>query len=423
MSVLIALEQHFIGGADGRVYTSGPPNYAFWCRYLSVFKEVVVLARVRQTTDPQPPEQRADGPGVTFWWLPDYTGPAEYLKKLVRLRSEVSKAVIRSDAYILRLPGAIGNLAANEIGRLGRVYAVEVVADSWDVFSPGAIRTPLRPFYRRHITRTLRRNCQRAIAASYVTRSALQARYPAGLGAYVCAISDVRLSGHFADRETIENRKLRVTERAEGISRPARLGFVGSLATHSKGADVLLKAVAICLQGDLHVEAHLLGDGRCRREFEALARKLGVSQHVHFHGHLPAGNAIFEFLDTIDIFVMPSRTEGLPRAMLEAMARGCPCIGSAIGGIPELLAPEALIPPSDERELSAAIRRFVSNRDLMLRMIEHNFKVAETFRPELLDELQHSFLSEVHNRSLVAMQSLLGSVCPSDPLPIDSLKT
>jgi glycosyltransferase involved in cell wall biosynthesis len=423
MSVLIALEQHFIGGADGHVYTSDPPNYAFWCRYLSAFEEVVVLARVRQTTDPQPPEQRADGPGVTFCGLPDYTGPAEYLRNIAQLRSEVRKAVFSADAYILRVPGAIGNLAASEIRRLGRVYSVEVVADSWDVFSPGAIRTPLRPLHRRLMTSKLRRNCRQAIAASYVTRSALQSRYPASAGAYVCAVSDVRLGCHFADKETIENRRQKVIELAEGGGRPARLGFVGSLANHVKGADVLLKAAAICLQGGLHVEANLLGDGRRRWEFEAMALELGVSQHVLFHGHVPAGKAVFEFLDSIDIFVMPSRMEGLPRAMVEAMARGCPCIGSSVGGIPELLAPEALVPPSDERELSAAIRRFVSDRDLLLRMIEHNLTVAETFRPELLEEAQRSFLSEVRERSLVAMQSLRGSIGIGNLVRRDSLKS
>jgi glycosyltransferase involved in cell wall biosynthesis len=331
--------------------------------------------------------------------LPDYTGPAEYLKKLVQLRSAIRKAVSNSDVYILRLPGAIGNLAAREIRRLGKRYAVEVVGDPWDVFSPGAIRTPLRPLYRRLSTRSLRRNCIEAVAASYVTRSALQNRYPARSGAYVCGISDVLLGKNIADVRMIEKRKQRTRELTERLGGPVPLGFIGSLATNYKGVDTLLKAVAICQQGGLQVKAHLLGDGRSRPQFEDMARDLGISQYVQFHGQVPAGKAVFEFLDSIDLFVMPSRQEGLPRAMVEAMARGCPCIGSAVGGIPELLAPEALIPPSDERQLAAAIRRFVSNPDLSSRMIEHNVKVAQTFQPEALAEAQHRFLSEVRARS------------------------
>jgi glycosyltransferase involved in cell wall biosynthesis len=405
--VLIALEYHFLGGADGHIYTSAPPNYAFWRRYLGVFEEVVVLARVRQTTDPMPLDQRADGPGVTFQPLPDYTGPAEYLRKLAQLRSAVRKAVSNSDVYILRLPGAIGNLAALEIRRLGKVYAVEVVGDPWDVFSPGVIRTPLRPLYRRLSTRSLRRNCIDAVAVSYVTRSTLQARYPARAGAYVCGISDVLLGKNIVDIRTIEKRKQRAKELTEQIERPAQLGFIGSLAMQYKGLDVLLKAVPICQQQGLHVKAHVLGDGRSRPQFEAMARNLGISQYVQFHGQIPAGKAVFEFLDSIDIFVMPSRVEGLPRAMLEAMARGCPCIGSVVGGIPELLAPEALVPPSDETQLAAAIRHFISDPDLSSRMIEHNVKMARTFQPEALEEAQHRFLSEVRARSIAATQNAL----------------
>jgi len=142
-----------------------------------------------------------------------------------------------------------------------------------------------------------------------------------------------------------------------------------------------------------------------RLQFEAMVRRLGISQCVQFHGQVPHGKAVFEFLDSIDIFVMPSRTEGLPRSMLEAMARGCPCIGSAVGGIPELLAPEALIPPADEGQLAAAIRRFISNWDLLSRMIEHNIKIARTFQPEALEQAQRYFLSEVRSRSVAATQN------------------
>ena len=75
-----------------------------------------------------------------------------------------------------------------------------------------------------------------------------------------------------------------------------------------------------------------------------------------------------------------------------------------VGGIPELLPPEALIPPSDERQLAATVFRFVSNRDLSSRMIEQNVNVAYTFRPEALEEARRCFLSEVRVRSIAATQ-------------------
>lgn len=399
LRLLIALEAHFLGFPDGFVYTSGPDNYAFWRSYLLTFEEVVILARVKPSLASPSNARRADGPNVTFARLPDYVGPREFLRNLGRLRSAVRTAVADADAYILRLPGAIGDMAANEIRRLGRKYAAEILGDPWAGLSPGTVRTPLRPVYRHMWTRNLRRHCRKAVAVHYVTRMALQRRYPPATDAYSCAFSDVSLDGYLADARTIKTRKESIRELGSAPGRPARLGFAGSMQVHYKGADVLLEAVAVCLREGLQLELHLIGDGRARPEYEALASKLGISKHTHFHGHLPAGKAVFDFLDSIDLFVMPSRMEGLPRAMVEAMARGCPCIGSEVGGIPELLPPDALVPPSDETALARAIERFVSDRDLMTRMIERNFATAQMFRPEVLREACQLFLTEVRTRS------------------------
>lgn len=402
MRLLIALEQRFLAGADGGVYCPAPQRYKFWAQYLEAFDEVVVLARMIETKEHVLQEQRADGPGVTFVPLPNYVGPAEYFRKLFQLRSAVRKGVSRCDAYILFLPGAVGDIAIREIGRLGRKYAVQVLADPWDGFSPGAAKVALRPVYRHLLARGLRKNCGKALALSYVTKQALQARYPPPVDAYCCSFSDVSLEGRMADKVTVEKRRERACELVGNGGRSTRLGFAGSLAMHSKGADVFLEALCLCLKSGLRVEAHLAGDGRARPEFEALARKLGISASVHFHGHIPALKDMVNFLDSIDIFVMPSRVEGLPRALVEAMARGCPCIASAVGGIPELLLPDALVPPAAPQPLADAIKRFALDRDLLLRMIDRNVEVAQDFRPEVLGRARSNFLNEVRVRLAAA---------------------
>src|ERR1043166_5635017 len=104
-----------------------------------------------------------------------------------------------------------------------------------------------------------------------------------------------------------------------------------------KAPDVLIRAVAQCVAAGFDLTLHVVGDGKHRPELEQLASALGVSDRVIFLGLLPAGAAVRERLDRSDLFVLASRCEGLPRAMVEAMARSLPCIGSTIGGIPELL--------------------------------------------------------------------------------------
>ena len=94
MRLLVAIEHHFLRDAAGHVYPAPPAvvEYNFWQRYLEVFEEVVVLARVRCVRQEMAVSSRADGPGVTFHDLPDYLGPRQYLRCLPALRRRVREA-------------------------------------------------------------------------------------------------------------------------------------------------------------------------------------------------------------------------------------------------------------------------------------------------------------------------------------------
>src|SRR5262249_38763932 len=137
--------------------------------------------------------------------------------------------------------------------------------------------------------------------------------------------------------------------------------FVGTLEVPYKAADVLLAAFARCLRSGLDAGLTIVGDGRLRPQLERLAQSLSVNDRVRFLGPIPAGGPVREELDASDLFVLPSRVEGLPRAMVEAMARGLPCIGTSIGGMPELLPREALVKPGDAEELAAKILELASS--------------------------------------------------------------
>lgn len=398
MRVLVALEHHFRRGPDSHIYAPGPANYAFWRRYLEVFEEVVVLARVGEGGEALAPEARADGPGVTFWPLPDYLGPWQYLHRLPALKARVRKAVRACDAYILRVPGLVGRLAWFEIKRLGKPYAVEVVGDPWDAFAPGTMPGLFRPAYRRITVSSLRKQCRGASAAAYVTREALQRRYPPGNNAFTTHYSDVELRGAFASPDHITQRTNRLQGLAGGSggsARPIRLGFVGSLAHLYKGPDTLLHAASLCLRKGIELEVQMVGDGRYRAAMEDLARRLGLDKHARFLGRLLPGQAVYDFLDRIDLFVMPSRQEGLPRALLEAMARGCPCIGSTVGGIPELLSADDMVPPDDPDALAAKIAEVASDPERMIQMAHRKLETAQGYRPEVLAARRRGFFEYV----------------------------
>jgi glycosyltransferase involved in cell wall biosynthesis len=108
-------------------------------------------------------------------------------------------------------------------------------------------------------------------------------------------------------------------------------------------------------------------------------------------GQLEGGRAVHEFLDTLDLFVMPCRAEAFGRAFVEAMARGCPCIGSKVGGIPELLDPQDLVPANDPTVLAQTILRVANDRERMQAMSLRNLERAKEFSPDLLRNVRQSF--------------------------------
>ena len=95
---------------------------------------------------------------------------------------------------------------------------------------------------------------------------------------------------------------------------------------------MLIEAVARCVRAGLDLTAVIVGDGKYRTDLMAQSERLGMASRIRFAGQITAGEPVRRILDTADLFVLPSRTEGLPRAMIEAMARALPCIPAPPSG-------------------------------------------------------------------------------------------
>jgi glycosyltransferase involved in cell wall biosynthesis len=117
---------------------------------------------------------------------------------------------------------------------------------------------------------------------------------------------------------------------------PARpSSALGTAATldHHKGIDVLLEA---CARIEEPLTVEIFGDGPARKELERLAARLGVD--ATFHGFVDDFRAR---IASLDLFVLPTRGDNLPVAVLEAMANAVPVVATRVGGIPELVDDES----------------------------------------------------------------------------------
>jgi glycosyltransferase involved in cell wall biosynthesis len=392
------MDEHYLRGADGGIYSSeGTTNHAFWKSYLEVFSQVIVLARVKDEQDSRQlkAEARADGAGVSFYPLPDFRGPLAYLRKRRRVIHAASRAAEEADSFLLHGTGLVSGMFAHILHKKRLPYALQVIGDPWEVFGKGGVGGLLRPALRLQAAWELRRICRKAIAVSYVTRKTLQQRYPASPSAFQTSFSDVNLDGALADERQFAERIRSLQKISE---RTPKLGFIGSFEQPYKGADVLLRALACCAHQGVSITCDLVGEGNLRGKYESIASQLRLGATVRFLGRLPAGEEIFRFLDSVDLFVMPSLTEGLPRAMVEAMARGCPAIGSRVGGIPELLSEECLFPAGDHQRLAQLLLSSLSPENLC-RLAKLNLAVAGNYAPALMAQNRLEFLKEIEVRS------------------------
>ncbi len=380
MNVLVALETHFVRGRDGRVYsTLGVDGHAFWQRYLDVFDEVLIAART--TAGDVRGREPVEGPNVRVVPLPDYHGPWDYLRSRRALSAAMRDAIRVSDALCLRAPGPIAGCAWKLKGH--RPYAVEVVGDPRDSLAPGAVHSIARPLARAVLARELQAMCREATAVAYVTETTLQRRYPTP--AWSTSYSSIDLSAvAFTTDELIVKRSASLAINRSTATDSWRIISVGSLAQPYKGHDVLIDAVALCRARGLDLELTIVGDGRYRASLESRAAAHGLAAHVRFTGQVDPGPVVRDLLDQAHVFVLPSRTEGLPRALLEAMARGLPCIGSRIGGIVELLPEDRLVTPGDARALADAIARLCAVPSDFLRIGRRNQTVARRYTSDVL---------------------------------------
>jgi glycosyltransferase involved in cell wall biosynthesis len=379
MVVCVPIEYRFSRLPDGSIWTPNQYSLSFWRRYLDVFDHVRCLARVKDVSRVDHGGCRVDGDGVSLCRVPHYIGPAQFLRRAWQVRHAVHRAVNPGDAFVLRVPGTIGTLAWRKLTAMQYPYGVEVTGDPYEVFSPGAVRHPLRGFFRWHTTRQLRLQCARASAASYVTAQSLQQRYPSpGVATSASSIE-------------LQDEALAPRPRAWSAgSRARNLIFVGSLEQYYKGPDLLVRAVAASVARGLDLQLTIVGDGRLRPALDALVHELHCHDRVRFAGQRASAD-VYALLDAADLFVLPSRTEGLPRAMIEAMARGLPCIGSDAGGIPELLKPDAIVARGDAVALADKIGEVISDPTRMTRMAAENLDRAAAFRTAMLQQQRVGF--------------------------------
>jgi len=252
-----------------------------------------------------------------------------YRKKAARI---IEEEVKNSDYVVSCLPGWFGNLGCVYAKKYNKPLYVEIGGCAWDVYWNHGVKGKIMAPYFYFVTK---KNVYHADYVLYVTKSFLQKRYPTKGEKISCAnayLEDI-------SEDTLKERIQKID--GEKKSNKIIIGTIGSVDVKYKGQECIIRTLGkLKEKGFDNYEYQLVGGGNSKY-LTKIALKYNVQSQVKFMG-TKTHDDIFEWLKSIDIYAQPSKTEGLPRSLLEAMSCGVPSIGSTAGGIPELLSERVL---------------------------------------------------------------------------------
>jgi len=164
-----------------------------------------------------------------------------------------------------------------------------------------------------------------------------------------------------------------------------------------KGQRYLVEASCVVISKYPEVRFAFVGDGAMRGELEKLARDMGVAANIAFVGFR---ENVPDILDASDVCALSSLSEGMPLAVLEAMAAGCPVVATDVGGVSQLVRPGAtglLVPPADPQALSAALLELLDDPQRARQMgVEGRRRVAMDYSMHKWGrKLEELYLSEL----------------------------
>lgn len=355
------------------VYCSTTLTDDLFQRYFQVVDELVVAVRVYSlnVTYQEAHQERITLPGIRFMEIPNLNTPRGLFSLIPKYKRLLQEEMKVCDLVFIR-GGIIATMGVDCARKLHKPYLIECAGAAWESYwhhsMIGKLIAPYMEF-------RARKDIREASAVIYVTEHWLQRRYPTK-GIYTHA-SNVILQEIPEDSLLKRLAKLRGKE----VSGQLVLGTTAGVDNKAKGQQFVIRILPELMK-QYNVRYELVGGGDAKYLL-SVARQCGVEDRVIFMGQL-THDQVLDWLDSIDLYVQPSMQEGLPRALIEAMSRACPSVGSSTAGIPELLEKDAVFKRGNLQSLLNTLKKILGS-DLSARA-EVNFVKAQEYGLDKLDK-------------------------------------
>lgn len=362
---------------NGEVFNNGNLSHTILKRYLEFNNRLLVVGRKEEK---EVLKTRSSGENIEWFLFQNFITIKGILFGLKNIKKELEEIIQKGDLIIIRLPSFLGVLSYQIAKKYKKRIILEVVGSSLAALN-GIKKYKLSYYknlfylgYNHYKTKKIVFDGEYVI---YVTKKFLQNYYPNNKKNISC--SDVMIE------QVKKKRKNEINEKI-------KLGMIGFIGNKNKGLDISLKALEK-LSDNYILEVIGEGDKNFWKK-EIIKRKL--DKKIKFLGEMPHEN-VLEWLEEIDIFLQPSYSEGLPRAIIEAMSRGCPVIGTNVGGIPELVNENLLIEKGNDKELLLKIKEIKNEKEFYS---EYSINKAKEYLSKNLNSKRKFFINEVMDKNV-----------------------
>lgn len=370
---------------NGEYYASSQEKADFYQRYLRVFDTLRLVTRCIEEKTLAKGRVKLDR-RIEYVPIPLFQGPKQYAKTYFKIGKLIKNVAHGCDAAILRLPSTIAMRIFSKVRELGIPYATEIVYDAYDGYKSS--ESLIHKLLWKRIDNQMRAICYSANGVSCVTEHYLQQRYftklKNGFSSHYSSLS-LPKSFYGVAREYPDKDVLVIAHVANQVEFNGRKGHLE-----------IIQAIAKLKDEGLRIDAKFAGKDYFGgvAKLEEYARSLGVYDQVHFVGYL-SRESLGNFLDSADLFVLPTKAEGLPRVIIEAMSKGLPCISTNVSGNPELLEPHWLIDYKDVDLLVSRIKELSTDATLYESTSIYNYENSLKYEASILESRRDAFYKKL----------------------------
>lgn len=388
MKAMIVADSHIFKASDGTYWCKTIYGYDFWKRYLQVFDEIKIVSRVGYINEREKVGYlRVDGPRVEIFEIPFFRGGKEYLINYFKINKAINRSHHDCDCAIFRLPSIIANSTYKKYYKSKKPYALEIVADPYQAYQDNFIAKYI-------YSNNLKKCAMKANGVSYVTQYYLQKKYPCK-AIKINNKSKVYFEEYYSTIDLTDEYFGENKVWDSSLKKVNIIHTANNINNNIKGHEVVINVISELVKKGVNARVIFIGDGDKRNEFERLAKELGIEERVRFTGFISEKIKIKKLLCESDLFLFPSKAEGLPRAVIEAMAAGLPCISTPVNGIPELLDQEYLFEPNDVNGFVNKIIELISSKEKMEEASRINIINAKRYKKDVLDKRRNSFYTKL----------------------------